>query len=131
MKTIVIACICLLSVVAVPAAAQDLSGHWQGCWSSQCSGHQGRISASFCQINDCQVKAQFKGTFARIIPFRYNATLQIVHQEPGLMVVSGSRKLGPLGGTFSYQATITEGQFSATYSSGRDRGTWNLSRTGY
>ena len=110
------------------ATGQDLSGHWNGAWQSQTTGHRGRISATFCQIDSCQVQAKFKGTFARIIPFRYRTKLQIVHQEPGLMVLGGSRKLGPIMGQFTYEGTISNGQFSAQYSSKRDRGTWNLSR---
>ncbi len=132
-KLQVILLIALLSLVfgisgRTDAAAQDLAGNWSGSWQSQSTGHRGRISATFCQVNSCQVQAKFRGTFARIIPFRYRTNLNIVHQEPGLTIMAGSRRLGPLMGTFSYEAVISNGQFSAQYSSKRDRGTWNLSR---
>jgi hypothetical protein len=44
------------------------------------------------------------------------------------MIVSGSQRLGPLLGTFSYTATITNNTFSATYRSKRDWGQWKLQR---
>ncbi len=109
--------------------AQELEGHWRGDWHSQSTGHRGRLSATFCQTSPTQVEARFRGTFAKIVPFRYRAKLEIVHQEPGLIVLSGSKKLGPVMGEFSYHAEIQNGCFSASYASKRDLGTWTLSQT--
>ncbi|MEE2826101.1 MAG: hypothetical protein VYE64_05695 [Planctomycetota bacterium] len=105
-----------------------LSGNWSGDWSSCKSGHNGRLRATFCRISETQVQARFNGTFCKIFPFRYNAVLQIVHEEEGLIQLKGSRKLGPLMGTFRYEATITGNDFRATYRSKRDCGQWNMTR---
>jgi len=101
---------------------------WQGNWLSQRSGHQGKLSATFRRINDHQIRADFRGTFAKIIPFRYPARLNIVHEEPGLMILSGRKRLGPIMGEFRYEAIITPRHFSSTYRSKRDWGNWTLSR---
>lgn len=106
----------------------DLSGTWKGTWVSCKSGHNGKLRATFCRLNDKQVQAVFVGSFAKILPFRYKAVLDIVHEESGMIVVRGSKRLGPLMGTFSYQATITADRFDATYNSKRDWGKWSMSR---
>ncbi len=120
---------CLAAVTfSQPASAQDLSGHWSGDWRSCKTSHRGKLSASFCRLDAQHVQANFRGTFAKIIPFRYKAVLNVVHEQPGLMQLSGSKKLGPVMGTFSYDATITGDNFNATYSSRRDRGLWQMRR---
>ena len=107
--------------------ADGLDGRWQGGWQSCTNGHKGRLNAQFCRIDANHVKAKFGGTFAKVIPFRYRPVLNIVHEEPGLMVLQGSKKL-PLMGSFEYNATITGDQFSATYRSRRDNGVWQMQR---
>lgn len=106
----------------------DLSGTWKGSWLSCKSGHKGKLRATFCRLNEKQVQAVFVGSFAKILPFRYKAVLDVVHEESGMIVVRGSKRLGPLMGTFSYQATITADRFDATYNSKRDWGKWSMSR---
>lgn len=101
---------------------------WHGNWHSQRSGHRGKLSATFRRINDHQVRANFRGTFAKVIPFRYPARLNIVHEEPGLVILNGSKRLGPIMGEFRYEAIITPRHFSSTYRSKRDWGNWTLSR---
>jgi hypothetical protein len=107
---------------------QDLSGVWRGNWNSQSTGHRGRLSATFRQDCPGYVNARFRGTFAKVIPFVYRARLQVVHQQPGYMVLAGSKKLGPIMGQFEYYAEVQDGCFSASYSSKRDRGTWIMSK---
>ena len=117
------------SVTSAQAQFNDglLNGNWSGGWKSCSTGHRGRMNAEFCRIDATHVQANFRGTFAKIIPFRYRPVLDIVHEEPGLMVISGSKKL-PLVGSFQYDATVTGNQFNATYRSRRDHGYWNLQR---
>ena len=121
----------LMVVGAMPtpqASAQDLSGQWTGYWHSDTNNHRGRLAATFSQTSPYQVEARFRGSFAKVLPFRYRAKLDVIHQEPGLTILCGSKKLGPLMGEFRYYAEITDCQFNATYSSRRNRGTWVMSR---
>ncbi len=108
--------------------ANLLCGNWQGSWVSCKSGHNGRLRATFCRISKTKVQAKFTGSFCKVFPFRYKAVLDIVHEEDGLIQLRGSRKLGPLMGTFYYEAAITENQFKASYRSKRDCGQWNMTR---
>ena len=111
------------------AAAQShwISGRWSGQWESCTTGHRGRLNARFCRVDACHVQATFTGTFFKVLPFRYKTRLRIVHEEPGRLVLSGSRRL-PLMGEFRYRAVVTPGCFDATYQSRRDSGRWTLRR---
>ena len=108
----------------------DLSGVWKGGWVSCRSGHQGRLSATFCRIDACHVRARFRGTFAKILPFRYPATLKIIEERDGRMRLSGSQRLGPLMGNFEYEITISNNRFEAVYRSRKDCGRWTLEKCG-
>ena len=118
---------CALCLANESAVAQDLSGNWRGNWQSYTNSHRGRLSAKFYRLDACHVQAKFRGTFFKVIPFRYKAVLNVVNEQPGMIQLSGSKRL-PLSGTFSYDATISGNQFEATYSSKRDRGVWSMRR---
>ena len=105
-----------------------LEGVYQGSWQSFRTGHHGRMRGRFVQINPNQVRATFTGTFAKIIPFRYATRLNIAHQDANTIVLSGSKRLGPIMGSFQYQAVITPNEVISTYRSRRDFGRWHLRR---
>ena len=105
----------------------ELAGQWNGNWKSCKSGHHGKLNAQFCRLDETHVQAKFTGSFAKVIPFRYRPVLNIVHDESGLMILEGNKKL-PLVGNFYYTATVSEAGFSATYRSRRDQGVWQMSR---
>lgn len=107
--------------------ASNLSGQWSGYWHSDANGHRGRIGATFEQVGSNQVQARFRGTFAKIIPFRYRTNLDVTYQDPGLTILSGSKRL-PISGRFRYYAEISNGEFTGTFSSPRNRGTWVMQR---
>ena len=109
------------------ANAQDLSGDWSGTWHSDANNHRGRINATFQQLDSNTVRANFRGTFAKIIPFRYSTNLCVASQQPGLTVLSGSKKI-PLGGQFRYYVEMTDSCFNGSFSSRRNRGTFVMAR---
>ena len=117
----------VLGISGAVANANELAGNWQGGWKSCNTGHRGRLNAQFCRIDANHVQANFRGTFAKVVPFRYRPVLNVVHEEPGLMVLQGTKKL-PLAGPFHYNAIITGDSFSATYRSRRDHGVWTMRR---
>ncbi|QEG22673.1 hypothetical protein [Mariniblastus fucicola] len=123
-STIALLCCCFL---ASPAIAQDISGQWSGGWHSGANNHRGNIKATFCQIDSSTMQAKFRGTFAKVIPFRYTTRLNIVSQQPGLTVMAGSRRL-PLGGEFKYQISMTDQCFNGTFSSRRNHGQFVMQR---
>jgi hypothetical protein len=65
----------------------------------------------------------------KIIPFRYTVTLAVVGRDGDKVLLSGTQKLGPIFGEFEYSATATENAFTATFTSKKDCGRFELTRS--
>jgi hypothetical protein len=121
--------ISLTLLVPRRCAATDLSGCWEGCWKSCTSGHDGVLRATFEKLDENRYCAHFSGTFYRVLPFRYSVVLN-TKQEEDVLKLEGSSYLGRLfGGTFTYQGTASDTEFNASYSSCRDSGTFQMTRS--
>ncbi len=116
-----------MTVVTTTRAA-DASGCWSGYWVSCKSGHKGRLQATICKVDEERYRANFKGRFWKLFPFKYSVTLRVVETDGETMTLKGSSYLGRIMGTFSYKATVTENKFDATYSSCKDYGKWVMTR---
>ncbi len=113
-------------LLASTVQAQDLSGKWHGCWTDNKSGHTGKLHGNFeCQGGSYRVV--FTGTFAKIVPFRFVANLQVTGQEGDTTILSGTQNI-PFMGPFTYHARATNSNFAADYSSRRWEGQFLLSR---
>jgi hypothetical protein len=110
------------------ASAADLSGCWSGHWQSCTSGHKGPLNATFCKLDESRYRVEFTGRFFKLIPFRYEVTLNVVGSDGDTVTLSGSSYLGRMFGTFTYHATATGCDFVANYSSCKDRGKFVLHR---
>ncbi len=115
----------------LPAVPASLSGQWSGSWLSCTTGHKGPLQASFCQLAPDRYEVTFRGRFFKFIPFRYSLQLCVVGYEADRVLLSGSHKLGPIMGTFSYSAYATASEFVATYRSKQDYGQFRMSRAGW
>jgi hypothetical protein len=113
---------------ASPANCPDLSGSWCGTWSSCVNGHNGPMNATFCRRCDGHYDVTFKGRFWKLIPFHYSTTLMVTGVKDGKVYLSGSHHLGPLLGTFSYNAWADGCQFVSSYCARRDNGQFVMSR---
>jgi hypothetical protein len=113
--------------LASTAQAADLEGCWDGCWRSDCNNHDGKLRATITKVDDAHYCAHFSGDFWRIFPFRYSVLLSVT-QEGDTYRLEGSKNLGPLFGTFTFEGTVTGDEFRATYCSRRDRGEFNMTR---
>lgn len=113
---------------AVSKAPADISGHWSGTWLSHTNGHDGPIQACLQKIDDNNYSVHFSGRFWGLFPFQYDMVLNVVERREDALVLSGSKNLGLLFGTFSYTATVTEAHFNASYCSRHDHGVFDMSR---
>jgi hypothetical protein len=113
---------------ATSAHAGELNGRWRnGFWTDTNTGHEDRLRARFCQRDDGNYRVVFTGTFARVIPFRFATTLNVVGQDGDKVIMAGeSRVMG--FGRFSYNATADANNFNAQYDSRRWRGEFTLWR---
>ncbi len=112
---------------AAGAQPPDLTGKWSGYWVSDKNGHTGPLNARFAPQGDSSYRVTYRGRFAKVIPFRYSTTMDVVGTGDGVVVLSAEKRLGPMG-TFRTTATATGSNFDATFTSRRDSGRFVLSR---
>lgn len=105
--------------------ASDASAVWRGSWYSAPTGHRGPLNAKIRQVSPDRYEALFYGRFFVVIPFAYRATLDRV---PGTADLYHSSKRMPIVGNYQTTARISGGSFQATFNSGKDSGTFQMSR---
>jgi len=77
------------------------------------------LNATFTRIDATHYRVVFRGRFRRVIPFRYSQMLEVMAEQGEAVTLSGSRRLIGFG-TFQYDATAIESDFTATFHSRRD-----------
>lgn len=126
---VLISTLVLSSATYAGESAINLTGRWKGNWSSETNGHHGPLQGRFEKVNCHQYEVVFSGRFAKVIPFRYTATLDVVSKTSHGVKLAGSHRLGPIMGTFHYQGYASSHCFVANYSSRHDEGQFRLQRT--
>lgn len=112
------------------AEAGDLSGCWSGTWQSCVTSHRGPLSAEFVRLDANRYEVFFNGRFFKLLPFKYSVVMTAT-EDSGVVTLSGSQYLGRMFGTFSFQASTTDGDFNANYSSCKDNGCFKMTRCTY
>ena len=120
--------IIVLLGIAGSARAGELDGRWPcGTWIDTNTGHEGPLKAKFRQLDDCHYRVVFTGKFAKVIPFRFATTLNVVGRDGDKVVIAGETRLMGFY-KFSYNGVADEHEFNAQYNSRRWTGEFNLSR---
>lgn len=87
------------------------------------------MRARFCRLCNGNYEVTFCGRFCKLIPFRYKTTLNVTGYTDGVVYMSGSHNLGPVFGTFTYNAWANDCQFVSSYTAGsKDQGQFSLSK---
>ncbi len=125
------ASICLLGFANLGLAGEPelLSGSWKGKWTSSANGHTGALNARIDNGGGDKVVVHFRGRFLKVVPFLYRSQLTVLGTDEKGTHLSGSQNL-PLFGTFTTNATVKNGQFHATFQSGKDGGEFHMTRIG-
>lgn len=110
------------------AQCHDLSGRWGGCWVSDKSGHKGPLNAKFEKVGEHCYRVRFTGRFWGVLPFVYSQTLRVTGVDGDTVFLAGETALGPVLGTYRYDAVATPTHFEAAYTSKRDRGRFVMDR---
>jgi len=106
----------------------DISGIWEGTWHSDHNGHEGKLRAIITKQGDNYYYAQFKASYAVVIPFGFELPLT-VSDDGGVYALDGSADLGWLaGGAYSYNGQATPAEFYANYCAENDHGTFQMTR---
>ena len=109
-------------------SAGELDGKWQhGSWNDTNSGHEDVLRARFRQKDGGNYRVVFTGRFAKVVPFRFATTLNVVGHDGDKVIMAGeSRVMG--FGKFSYNAIADGNNFNSQYNSKRWHGEFNLQR---
>jgi len=111
-----------------PTCAPDLSGRWSGCWVSDKNGHHGPLRATFRKVSDSCYRVTFTGRFWKVVPFVYSVNLAVTGYQGDAVTLSGATPVGPVVGSFRYDAVATGCEFEARFTSKNDWGRFLLSR---
>lgn len=120
---------------AVPSIAQESysgnpQGEWKGRWQSQSTGHSGPMRVVISPTNRGTYQARFTGRFAAVIPFAYRAELIPQPTSDGRTVLTSSKKLGPILGSYQMQTTVNGNVLSGDFQAAGDRGSIMMQRVG-
>ena len=117
--------------VATPGAADTVEGCWEGTWLSARNGHTGKLRCLATKTDDRQIRARFKATYWKIFRIGYEVTLNSESLPGDKVHIQGENDLGWWGGgVYHYSGTISPTNFSSTYRSKYDHGTFEMKRPG-
>ncbi|MBM3965054.1 MAG: hypothetical protein FJ308_08290 [Planctomycetes bacterium] len=109
-------------------SATDPSGVWRGEWRSGSTGHRGPMRVAIRPDGKGAYQARFSGRFALVIPFAYRATLTPGLDANGNEVLTSSKKLGPMLGSYNMQTWVSGSQLHGSFQAAGDNGTVSMQR---
>ena len=107
---------------------KNLNGNWSGNWKSELSGHEGPLKAKFTVSGETKVQAWFTGRFFKIVPFKFNVSLDVVSQKDGVTKLQGKQDLGRALGVYHYDVTYKGNEIIAKYKTDKDKGVFSVSK---
>ena len=116
---------CSASAIAQEGNPQ---GRWSGRWQSESTGHSGPMNVSIRPTSNGNYQARFTGRFALVIPFAYRAELVPQTTAQGQTVLTSSKKLGPILGSYQMNTHIIGDSLSGGFQAAGDRGTITMRR---
>ncbi len=114
-----------------PLPPAGIEGRWQGTWLSHSNGHTGSLRALITQTQAGAYETRFHATFWKIFSSEYTVHLHAA-ENARVYQLQGREDIGRFLcwrlGEYSYDATVTPTNFSATYRSAADGGVFQMSR---
>lgn len=113
-----------------PSPRDDVTGPWEGTWRSDKSGHTGPLKCVVSQQDDGLYEMHFKAGYKLLFnwSYSYRARFELQPHNDGYEF-SGTTDLGWLaGGDYYYEGRIDPADFYSTFRSGRDFGTFEMTR---
>lgn len=111
-----------------PAPQDSIEGAWVGRWTSDATGHSGRLRCWIVRSDETRYAARFRAQYAGLFRFTYTVQLE-VQPHFGGWEFSGQEDLGALaGGVYYYEGHATPTNLFSIYRSRRDHGIFELRR---
>jgi hypothetical protein len=109
--------------------ATGIEGRWEGRWSSDVTGHSGRLQGLVTRRAEGGYEARFHAHYKILLPLTFNSTVPLsVEPRGGVWKIQGDANLGWLFGQYHYDGTVSPTNFFSTYSCSYDRGTFQMVR---
>ena len=116
------------TVKANPAPSDPRLGPWEGTWTSEPSGHSGRLRCLLASGGPTGTQARFRATYAKVLTFEYTVPLRMSSQGER-QKFEGSADLGKLaGGLYTYDGFLSSTQLFSTYNCRYDHGIFRMTR---
>ncbi len=114
-----------------PPPSKDLTGRWEGSWSSDKNSHNGNLRCLVTKIDDSHYRARYKATYWKIMRFGYTVAMNVKQGTDNAHNFQGEADLGWwAGGVYRYEGQVTSTNFFSTYKSKYDQGTFRMKRPG-
>lgn len=111
-----------------PAAAHEITGRWQGHWTSDTSGHHDKLRCLVTHRADGGYDARYHAKYGKILSFSYTVKLE-VEPQGDVFKFHGEANLGKwAGGPYHYEGKATPTNFFCTYQCKSDHGTFLMTR---
>ena len=111
-----------------PSPADRLEGTWAGTWSSTQNDMGGDLRCGIKKLSEGAYQARFDAVFAKVLTHQSTVTLN-VRNAGDVWEFSGQEDLGLLsGGVYKYQGQSDGHDFTCTYDSSFDKGTFQMTR---
>jgi hypothetical protein len=112
----------------VPVPPDSVAGRWEGQWLSAANGHNGKLRCLITEQTNGMHEARFHATYLKVMTFGYTVPLDVTRTNQ-VWYFHGEADLGKLaGGLYRYEGMSTVTNFSSTYCSKHDHGTFEMSR---
>lgn len=117
-------------LAASPLPNDPVAGRWEGRWTSEASGHSGKLR---CIVGP-KLNPEGDRTFTYWASWKkiLSATFHPVHrvvEKNRQQTFSGSHRMPAwAGGMYTYHGSIVGGQFKASYRSSHDHGVFEMKR---
>lgn len=105
-----------------------LAGAWDVTWTSEASGHQGRLRCLIRAQDGTNYQAWFRANYAKVFNFGYKVTLRALPAQDR-QVFHGEANLGALvGGVYTYDGYATATNLYSSYRCRMDHGRFEMRR---
>lgn len=116
------------AALARPIATNEITGPWQGAWTSKKNGDSDKLRCLITKISEREYQARFRAHYWKIFRFSYTVVLRAAPQE-GEIPFQGDANLGwYAGGNYHYAGKAGATNFFSTYKSKADFGEFQLRR---
>ncbi len=103
-----------------------VEGRWKGTWLSGANGHTGSLRAVATHANGDIYRFQIGATFWKILRASYDVNFTVLPDGDNHTLTGEQTLSGLMGGLYTYEGRIEDGNFTASYKSRLDHGTFRM-----